>query len=154
LQLSGTLKVNQNSTFLNGPDHTIVGGGVFISEGSFFTNEGRIEANDNRTLTISHSGPTFLFQQRGELVSSGNGILRIDELLAWSNEGLIESRDSGLVEIHFGGLLTNQGAIRVVTGATMSFIITRSRSSSKSSNPCKPTSTTMATSMAARIRFQ
>ena len=120
LQLGGTL-LTRNSTFLNGPDHTIIGRGVIRSEGSFFTNEGRIEANDN-TLFISPAGPAFLFQQRGELIGSGNARLNIEDVSDWGNDGLIESRDSAIVEIHFGGLLTNRGTMRVAEEADMSLL--------------------------------
>ena len=99
LQLDGTL-LTPNSTFLNGPDHTIIGSGEIRSEGSFFTNEGRIEANENNTLTITHTGPAFLFQQRGELISSGNGSLNIE----------------------FEEQFTNRGIVRVATDATTHFI--------------------------------
>ncbi len=99
LQLNGTL-INRNSIFRNGPDHTITGNGAIISEGSFFTNEGRIEVKDNNTLIISHAGPGFLFQQRGELVSSGNGTLNVE----------------------FEGQFTNRGTVRIAAGAATHFI--------------------------------
>ena len=98
LQLNGTL-LTRNSTFLNGPDHTIIGGGEIRSEGSFFTNEGRIEAKDNNTLTLTYTGPSLLFQQRGELISSGNGTLNVE----------------------FEGQFTNYGTVRVVTGSMTTF---------------------------------
>lgn len=120
LQLNGTL-LTRNSTFLNGPDHTIVGGGTILSEAGFFTNEGRIEANDSNTLTITHTGPAFLFQQRGELISSDDARLNIEGVSNWSNDGLIESRDASKINIEFEGLLTNRGSVRVALGAVTWF---------------------------------
>ena len=98
LQLQGTL-FTRNSTFINGLGHTIVGGGEILSESSFFTNEGRIEASDGNTLTITRTGPAFLFEQRGELVSSGSGNLKVE----------------------FGGQFVNRGTVRVAADARTTF---------------------------------
>lgn len=121
LELNGTFGVGSNSVVQHGPEHTILLNGAIDSAGGFFINEGRIEVGNADELIISQTGPSFLFQQRGELVSSGDALLQLDAKSYWTNQGQLESRDNARFEITFEQQLTNAGTIRVGSGATIKF---------------------------------
>ncbi|QDT00970.1 hypothetical protein [Adhaeretor mobilis] len=122
IRFDGELWVPENSTLLNGPDHTISSSGfaAFINPTDYlFTNEGRIEAGNDSHLTITTASQGWLFQQRGELVAHGDGWLTVGAGPNWVNEGLIESRDESRFRIVFDEQMANEGIIRAGAGTTM-----------------------------------
>lgn len=119
LELNGTFGVGSNSVVQHGPEHTIFVNGAINSAGGFFINEGRIEVRNADELIISLTGPGFLFQHRGELVSSGDALLQFAAKSHWANQGLLESRDNARFEIVLQEQLTNAGTVRVGKNATL-----------------------------------
>ena len=128
IQFNGLLDLPRFSNFTNGPDHAITGNGR-ISTGlqNLFINEGRIEAGTGQLLEIYHGGHEFLFQQRGELIASGdNGRLEFTGAMGnptprLSNDGLIESRDFATINVQVSEQFTNRGTMRVHSDATLGF---------------------------------
>jgi|GEM_PF-6876901 len=123
---NGLLRLPTGAALINGPQHTITGDGRVEIDRQLFVNEGRFEAREGETVTLAFSGAEFLFQQQGELISSGSGLLTLtghtQPAFHLANDGLIESRDQSTVEILVGNQFTNRGTMRVNEEAFLSFV--------------------------------